>query len=227
MKPCTELTPWFVKCSDVEAEQAETDAVVGRPRVGLQELSGDRKRCNLQNKAHDRQGNEGIRIAIALFGLIRHNATAINFENMLLKPLLKYQDHAYSADVLLHTNVVDRINNRGARRLMWNCRAPTPGRFSLPLFRQDQGVIDYKLSPLIRSFRKTQLAGHRTRSNIQQGREENSASLMNLLRALQPAGMGGLIRDHEVATGRTYDVGKRARGHHFQEGARRDVRSSV
>ena len=53
--------------------------------------------CNLQNKAHDRQGNEGIRIAIALFGLIRHNATAINFENMLLKPLLKYQDHAYSA----------------------------------------------------------------------------------------------------------------------------------
>ena len=63
MKPCTELTPWFVKCIDVEAEQAETDAVVGRPRVGLQELSGDRKRCNLQNKAHDRQGNEGIRIA--------------------------------------------------------------------------------------------------------------------------------------------------------------------
>ena len=42
MKPCTELTPWFVKCIDVEAERAETDAVVGRPRVGLSELSGDR-----------------------------------------------------------------------------------------------------------------------------------------------------------------------------------------
>ena len=187
MKPCTELTPWFVKCIDVEAERAETDAVVGRPRVGLQELSGDRKRCNLQNKAHDRQGNEGIRIAIALFGLIRHNATAINFENMLLKPLLKYQDHAYSADVLLHTNVVDRINNPRGKEVNVELPGPDaweafrPCRYSV----EDQGVIDYKLSPLIRSFRKTQLAGiHRTRSNIQQGREENSASLMNLLLSL-------------------------------------------
>ena len=210
MKPCTELTPWFVKCIDVEAERAETDAVVGRPRVGLQELSGDRKRCNLQNKAHDRQGNEGIRIAIALFGLIRHNATAINFENMLLKPLLKYQDHAYSADVLLHTNVVDRINNPRGKEVNVELPGPDaweafrPCRYSV----EDQGVIDYKLSPLIRSFRKTQLAGiHRTRSNIQQGREENSASLMNLLRALYSLrASGGLIRGHEVATGRTYDV---------------------
>ena len=56
----------------VGVTEGETDAVVGRPRVGLSELSGDRKRCNLQNKAHDRQGNEGIRIAIAHDVLGKH-----------------------------------------------------------------------------------------------------------------------------------------------------------
>ena len=34
MKPCRNWPPWFVKCIDVEAEQAETDAVVGRRASG-------------------------------------------------------------------------------------------------------------------------------------------------------------------------------------------------
>lgn len=210
MKPCTDTTPWFIKCIDVEAVKAETDAVVGRGRVGVNALGGDRKRCNLQNRPHDRQGSEGIRIAIALFGLIRHNATAINFENMLLKPLLRYTEHTYSADVLLHTNVVDRINNPRGKEL--NVALPDPDAWEA--FRpcrysvEDQGVVDWKLSTLLRSFRKVQLAGiHRTRNHPETGREANSASLMNLLRALYSLrATGGIIKGREAATGRMYDV---------------------
>ena len=64
----------------------------------------------------------------------------INFENMLLKPLLKYQDHAYSADVLLHTNVVDRINNPRGKEV--NVELPGPDAWgvpALPLFRRGPG----------------------------------------------------------------------------------------
>ena len=88
-------------------------------------------------------------------------------------------------------------------------------------------MIDYKLSPLIRSFRKTQLAGiHRTRSNIQQGRKKTQASLMNLLRALYSLrASGGLIRRPRGRDGP--DVRRRrvgARGHDLHAGgARRDV----
>ena len=45
------------------------------------------KRCGVQNVPHDPA--QGTRVALALFGVVRNNATALNFERFLLAPLLQ------------------------------------------------------------------------------------------------------------------------------------------
>ncbi|KAH8050758.1 hypothetical protein JL722_11090 [Aureococcus anophagefferens] len=67
------------------------------------------QRCGLQNVPHD--PGRSTRIAVALFGLVRHNCTMANFERFLVAPLLAHRGHQYTMDVFLHANVVAKITN--------------------------------------------------------------------------------------------------------------------
>ena len=41
----------------------------------------------------------------------------VNFERMVLEPFLRYDQQLYSADVLMHVNVADRITNDRTREV--------------------------------------------------------------------------------------------------------------
>jgi len=113
------------------------------------------RRCGLQNVAHDPAA--GTRVAIALFGLFRHNCTLANFERFLLEPLLHHRPEPYTVDVVMHANVVERITNARTnevdaappRHLDWTGFAPC--RYTL----EDQDVLDVKLGRLRRRVMAT------------------------------------------------------------------------
>ena len=70
-----------------------------------------RKRCGIQNVPHDPA--QGTRVALALFGLVRNNATALNFERFLRGTTVRMIRRKNMAwiDVVLHANVASRITN--------------------------------------------------------------------------------------------------------------------
>lgn len=155
------------------------------------------RRCGLQNVPHD--PNNGTRVAIALFGLVRHNCTMPNFERMVLAPLLHHRPHPYTVDVVLHANVVERITNartnERAQELPgagdWARFAPC--RYAL----EDQDALDMRLERL-----KRWIVGH-TLDSYSDGGE----SVMNLLRALYSLKQSALLVEaRERALGRAYHV---------------------
>ncbi|KAH8074123.1 hypothetical protein JL721_2685 [Aureococcus anophagefferens] len=132
------------------------------------------QRCGLQNVPHD--PGRSTRIAVALFGLVRHNCTMANFERFLVAPLLAHRGHQYTMDVFLHANVVAKITNARTNEdhevlpgyVDWARFAPC--RYTL----EDQDVLDIKLARLRRRV-------------VEHGKDfygDNGDSIKNLLRAL-------------------------------------------
>ena len=132
------------------------------------------QRCDLQNVPHD--PGRSTRIAVALFGLVRHNCTMANFERFLVAPLLAHRGHQYTMDVFLHANVVAKITNARTNEdhevlpgyVDWARFAPC--RYTL----EDQDVLDIKLARLRRRV-------------VEHGKDfygDNGDSIKNLLRAL-------------------------------------------
>ena len=87
-------------------------------RKSRRDLSRSKRRCILQNERHEPgdQAPENTRIAIGLFGLLRHNSTVANVEKFLLDPLLRHRGDKYTADVFLHVNVARIVRPRRASR---------------------------------------------------------------------------------------------------------------
>lgn len=154
-------------------------------------------RCGLQNVAHDPAA--GTRVAIALFGLVRHNCTMPNFERFVLAPLLHHRPHPYTVDVVLHANVVERITN--ARTNEQAAALPgsgdwarfAPCRYSL----EDQDALDLRLERLKRRIVENALDTY----------SDGGESVKNLLRALYSLKQSAhLVEARELALGRPYHV---------------------
>ena len=155
------------------------------------------KRCFVQNVPHDPR--DGTRIALALFGLVRNNATALNFERFLLAPLLDEKQEKYTIDVVLHANVANRITNaRTAESLQklpgygaWRRFAPC--RWTL----EDQDALDARLQKFKR----------RVMESTSDTYHDDGQSIMNLLRALHSLRESGrLVASREHATGLKFHV---------------------
>lgn len=172
------------------------------------DVPGD-PRCGLQNVPHDPA--EGTRVAIALFGLFRHNCTLANFARFVLDPLLHHRPEAYTVDVFLHGNVVDVIDNARSReasvppprRLDWIGYAPC--RYTL----EDQDVTDIKLGRLRRAVDESESRWRGTPIRRRRGRlyADGGASVLNLLRALYSLrASGALVEARELSLNRPYHV---------------------
>ena len=112
------------------------------------------KRCGIQNVPHDPA--QGTRVALALFGLVRNNATALNFERFLLAPLLDDTKEKYTIDVVLHANVASRITNARSGEALQKLpgygawRRFAPCRWTL----EDQDALDARLQKFKRQVMK-------------------------------------------------------------------------
>jgi len=97
---------------------------------------------------------EPIRVAIALYGLVRHNCSSANFDRVFLQPLREDpRRRTYVVDVLLHANIA--VSDRSVRsrefgesvldRYAW--ASYNPCVFSA----QDQSAIDRLIEPTFRA----------------------------------------------------------------------------
>ena len=155
------------------------------------------KRCGIQNVPHDPA--QGTRVALALFGLVRNNATALNFERFLLAPLLDDTKEKYTIDVVLHANVASRITNARSGEALQKLpgygawRRFAPCRWTL----EDQDALDARLQKFKRQVMKVTSDTY----------HDDGQSIMNLLRALHSLRESGrLVEAREHATGLRFDV---------------------
>lgn len=126
-----------------------------------------------EHEPHE-HGREPIRIAIALYGLVRHNCSSANFDRVFLQPLREDpRRRTYVVDVLLHANIA--VSDRSVRsrefgestldRYAW--ASYNPCAFSA----QDQSAIDALIEPTFRATYGT--AHHNDR------RRSRSSSVLN------------------------------------------------
>ncbi|KAJ1456023.1 hypothetical protein M885DRAFT_518417 [Pelagophyceae sp. CCMP2097] len=156
-------------------------------------------RCSLQNFPHDPA--KTTRIAIGLFGLMRANCTANNFERFMLEGLLKHRGHAYTVDVFVHANIIaaGQITNLRTNEV----GDAVPAADEILHFKpcsytfEDQGLVDEQLRPL----QKNMAVGFKDMY------KDGGASALNLIRSLYSLDtVGNLIKAREALLGFKYDV---------------------
>ena len=108
-----------------------------------------------QGRGGSQSGDRPIRLAIALYGLMRHNCSTANFRNVFFAPLAR-SPQRYSIDVFLRVNIADSDTTKtvpGRHRSYYDRSNPDhPDRFAWSHFNpvcvfaaEDQDVVDEDL----------------------------------------------------------------------------------
>lgn len=146
------------------------------------------------------------RIAIALYGLFRHDCGSYNFEGVFMEPLKKSSKYTYIVDVILHANIAEHED--GARSQIRNhqtrhdIHVPSltflkfkPCKFDIT----DQDLVDADIEPTLN--KTCYKYGDYWDYNF------DCKTTKNYFRALYSQNdAANLIRAHEEKSGITYDV---------------------